>query len=104
MIVGGESSGGVEHDSAYALSLDPDVPVPSCLRTICDFPHPTYYPIGAVFEDGLPTICGGENDDSVYKECYKYNYTTNIWGNGNTGSVPSGLKHHAASHTGLIMG
>ena len=102
-MVGGESTGDLEDDSAYALSLDPDVPVPSCLQTMCDFPHPAHDPIGAVFEDGLPTFCGGENDGSVYKECYKYNYTTNLWGDGNTGSVPSGSKHYTAMYTGIIV-
>ena len=36
MVVGG---GDPAVDSAYALSLDPDVPVPSCPQTICDFPN-----------------------------------------------------------------
>ena len=100
MVVGDGST-----DSAYALSLDPHVPVPSCLRTICDFPHPVQSPAGAVFEDNLPTFCGGARSygsGTVYKECYKYNYTTNLWGDGNTGSVPSGLKHYAAGCAGMI--
>ena len=95
MVVGDGST-----DSAYALSLDPHVPVPSCLRTICDFPHPVQSPVGAVFGDNLPTFCGGAKSyasSMVYKECYKYNYTTNLWGDGNIGSVPSGFKHYIHS-------
>ena len=37
MIVGGNS--GKSEDKAYALSLNPSVKIPSCLETICDFPH-----------------------------------------------------------------
>ena len=101
MVVGG---GDPAVDSAYALSLDPDVPVPSCLQTICDFPHRAHALVGAVFEDNLPTFCGGSTDwtsNTVHQECYKYNYTTNLWGDGTSGSVPSGSKHFAASHTGM---
>ena len=103
MVVGG---GEPAVDSAYALSLDPDVPVPSCLQTICDFPHRAHALVGAVFEDNLPTFCGGStywDSNTVHQECYKYNYTTNLWGDGTSGSVQSGSKHFAASHTGLYV-
>ena len=54
MIVGGQIHSETEDktlDKAYALSLDPDVEVPSCLSSICDFPHYVQPASQAVFED-----------------------------------------------------
>ena len=63
----------------------------------------TDFPIGAVFEDNVPTFCGGGNSDTVHAECFKYNYTTNLWGNGTLGSIPSGNKNHLATRRGMTV-
>ena len=69
-------------DKAYALSLDRKVDVPRCLESICDFDHYTAYPTTAIFQDGLPTVCGGTNygtsPATSFVECFKYNFT-NAW-------------------------
>ena len=80
MIVGGQSDNPSKtEDKAYALSLDRSVDVPSCLDRICDFPHYVRGASSAIFEDGLPTVCGGiDENNSAMKECYKYNFT-NAW-------------------------
>ena len=102
MIVGGAArpSGGPyrSEDKAYALSLNPSlVAIPSCLETICDFPHYVETPSMGIFEDGLPTVCGGRNinnDPHVYhRECYKFNVTNNGW-------EYSGSKNIQGVHTG----
>ena len=97
MIVGGQSNNPSKTgDKAYALSLDRSVDVPSCLDTICDFPHYVRGAATAIFEDRLPTICGGRDENTdpikVFKECYKYNFT-NAWdyaGTKNYAEVASG--------------
>ena len=83
MIVGGQSSHPEKtHDKAYALSLDRSVDVPSCLETICDFPHYVREASAGIFKDGLPTVCGGldgnNNPATFFIKCYKYNFT-NAW-------------------------
>ena len=87
MIVGGQSNNPSQgpsktEDKAYALSLDRSVDVPSCLDRICDYPHYVRGASSAIFEDGLPTVCGGRYENTspttYYKECYKYNFT-NAW-------------------------
>ena len=100
MIVGGQTATGTEsktQDKAYALSLDPDVEVPSCLSSICDIPHYAQLPSGAVFEDKLPVICGGRDCNTnpcVYlKECYKFNFS-NAW-------EYTGSKNYGNIHTGI---
>ena len=81
MVVGGRSVDKSE-DKAYALTLNRWVDVPSCLSSICDFPHYFEAATTGMFEDGLPMICGGRNQKTdpftYYKECYKYNFT-NAW-------------------------
>ena len=101
MIMGGRSANDGNRDKVYTLSLKSSVPKPTCLRTICDYPHRANYPIGAVFGDNLPTFCGG-GDGTIYRACYKYNYTTNLWGNSTQGSIPSGYKNFATYHEGSI--
>ena len=93
MIVGGTSNEKSE-DKAYALSLSPSVDVPSCLESICDFPHYVQDGMAAIFDDGLPTVCGGVSTDPLkfYTECYKFNFT-NAW-------EYSGSKHYKTLHTG----
>ena len=83
MIVGGrmtEGTGEKNSDKVYAKSLDPSVSVPSCLKSTlesptCDFPRYFRAATSAIFKDGLPTVCGGWNENVYYKECYKFNYT-----------------------------
>ena len=77
MIVGGQSSEKYE-DKAYAFSLSPSVDVPSCLESICDFPNYVRPSSAAVFDDGLPTVCGGVDTNSMYNQCFKFNFT-NAW-------------------------
>ena len=95
MIVGGQADDKVE-DKAYAMSLSPTVDVPSCLESICDFPHYVQPTSAAIFDDGLPTVCGGRNSDTsphtFYNECYKFNFT-NAW-------EYSGSKHFRNIHSG----
>ena len=96
MIVGGHSSEGGSSDKAYALNLDPTKDVPTCLRHICDFPHVVDLPTTAIFQDGLPAVCGGwKNNDKFYKSCYKFNYT-NAW-------VPAGSRNDFAVWKGWIF-
>ena len=104
MIVGGRADGAISRDKVYALSLDPAIQVPTCLHTICDYPITVYGPRGALFDDNVPTFCSGINSNdghSVHNECYKYNYTSNLWGNGTRGSIPSGYKNYFAGAEGL---
>ena len=94
MVVGGASDEKVT-DKAYAISLKSSVAVPSCLESICDFPNYIYSAVSAIFEDGLPTVCGGRKDTSpltYYKECYKFNYT-DAWD-------PAGTKNYFSAHSG----
>ena len=94
MIVGGQSSEKSE-DKTYALSLDPQVEVPSCLRNMCDFPRYFEGASAGIFEDGLPTVCGGRTRGSpqvYHKDCFKFNFT-NAW-------EYSGSKSFFTSHTG----
>ena len=99
MIVGGktnegDSANGVwkSTDKAYALSLNRKVNVPRCLQSICDYDHYVTYPTTAIFEDGLPTVCGGTkynspNSPTYLRECFKYNFT-NAWSKSGT------MEHH----------
>ena len=106
MIVGGRADGAISRDKVYALSLDPAIQVPTCLHTICDYPITVYSPRGALFDDNVPTFCSGINSNdghSVHNECYKYNYTSNLWGNGTRGSIPSGYKNYFAAAGGLAV-
>ena len=99
MIVGGGSSNPRKsEDKAYALSLNPSsVAIPSCLEAICDFPHYVETPSMGIFDDGLPTVCGGRNvnddPDTYHRECYKFNVTNNGW-------EYSGSKNIQGVHTG----
>ena len=101
MVVGGRSWNPEKtEDKGYALSLNPSsVDVPSCLETICDFPHYIESPSMGIFEDGLPTVCGGRGRNmntvphTYYNECFKFNFTNNAW-------EFSGSKHFPGIHTG----
>ena len=100
MIVGGavHEPTRKSEDKAYALSLNPSsVDIPSCLETICDFPHYVETPSMGIFEDGLPTVCGGRNINTnphiYHRECYKFNVTNNGW-------EYSGSKNIEGVHTG----
>ena len=97
MVVGGMKDDEVNTDKAYAMSLDPSVSVPSCLMsTICDFPHYFRAATSAIFEDGLPAVCGGWHDRAspvtYFKECYKFNYTD--------GWTYSGSKNYFSAFAG----
>ena len=96
LIVGGQSAEKTE-DKAFALSLHPTVDVPSCLTSICDFPHYVRGPPMAVFDDNLPTVCGGRNQNNsphtYYNQCFKLNLTNNGW-------ELSGSKDIMRIHTG----
>ena len=99
MIVGGKINEGDKTnliwkstDKAYALSLNRKVDVPRCLQSICDFDHYVTYPITAIFDDGLPTVCGGRrwnqpSPTTNFVECFKYNFT-NAW------SDSGSMEHH----------
>lgn len=97
LIVGGQSAEKTE-DKAYALSLDPSVEIPSCLRSISSFPYSVYSASTAIFDDGKPTICGGRIEfplnrtKGYYEDCYKLNFT-NEW-------EYSGFKNVLQVHTG----
>ena len=90
MIVGGKINEGEDSanaawkssDKAYALSLNRKIDVPRCLESICDFDHYVTYPTTAIFQDGLPTVCGGTSYSTSpatnFVECFKYNFT-NAW-------------------------
>ena len=101
MVVGGGAGNPnprKSEDKAYALSLNPpSVAIPSCLETICDFPHYVETPSMGIFDDGLPTVCGGRNvnddPDTYHRECYKFNVTNNGW-------EYSGSKNIQGVHTG----
>ena len=60
-VFGGYDQGGgaVGSNDAYALSLKEEIPVPSCLEEIPNFPLGIWSPVAHVFEDGLPASCGG---------------------------------------------
>ena len=90
MVVGGHSAtDGGTTDKVYSLSLDPSRDVPPCLRHICDFPHVVDNPTTAIFQDGLPAVCGGwKNLNRFYKQCYKFNFT-DAW-------IPAGLRNDFA--------
>ena len=87
MVVGGRKTGTtgayadeINTDKTYAFSLDDSVPVPSCLQSlVCDFPRYFRGAVSAIFDDGLPTVCGGQNGDphevERYNDCYKFNFT-----------------------------
>ena len=93
MVVGGHSDQKTE-DKGYVISLDDSVPVPTCLQSICDFPHYFYAATSGIFDDGLPTICGGRKDSpyTYYDSCYKFNYT-NAW-------EPAGTMKYPAAYAG----
>ena len=94
LIVGGQSAEKTE-DKAFALSLHPSVEVPSCMTSICDFPHYVRGTSTAVFDDNLPTVCGGRNESpwTYYNQCFKLNLTNNGW-------ELSGSKDIMRVHTG----
>ena len=102
MIVGGANRNPYKsEDKAYALSLSPSsVDIPSCLETLCDFPHYVECPSMALF-DGMPTVCGGRNANSdphiYHTECYQFNFTRNNWGDA---AEPLGYKNFQGVHTG----
>ena len=106
MIVGGKSynpAGKSEH-KAYALSLDSSsADIPSCLDSLCDFPHHVHAPLMAIF-DGFPTVCGGRNqndgENDYYTECYQFNFTRNSWGDP---AEPLCHKKIAGIHTGKLL-
>ena len=84
-------------DKGYVISLDDKVPVPSCLEFVSDFRYYFHAASSAVLEDGLPTICGGQNfNDGItmvyHNECYKYNFS-NAW-------IDSGFKNFAVGFAG----
>ena len=91
MVVGGQSDEKTE-DKGYVISLDDTIPVPSCLQSICDFPHYFHAATSGIFADGLPTVCGGRKNSPMtyYDSCYKFNYT-NAWEP--AGSMTSSLSH-----------
>ena len=64
--------GGSYSNDAYALSLREDVPVPACLETIPNYPMPIWSPLAHVFDDGLPTSCGGFTSKTPLCGCKKY--------------------------------
>ena len=106
MIVGGASQVPTRRseDKVYALSLNPSsVDIPSCLETLCDFPHYTESPTGAIF-NGLPTVCGGRDvgtePDTYHTECYQFNFTRNSWGDP---AEPLCYKNIKGVHTGKIF-
>ena len=83
MIVGGKvlkDGSWKSSDKAYAMSLNPTVNVPRCLESMCDYDHYVTHPATAIFQDGLPTVCGGwdSGSNTFYKDCHKYNFT-NAW-------------------------
>ena len=88
MVVGGASDDKGSEDKGYVISLDDRVPVPSCLQSICDFPHYISAASSGIFADGSPTICGGQVNYNFYDSCYKYNYT-NAWEPAGTMTYPS---------------
>ena len=88
-------------DKGYGLSLNPRVNVPACLESICDFPHYVSAMSTGIFQDGLPTVCGGSNlDTSPYTpfvDCYKFNFT-DAW------TYSGSLEyHHATGRNYLII-
>lgn len=100
MIVGGrfdsfDDEGKLESitsfDKGYTLSLDPTLEIPSCVENICDFPYYLSAPGTAIFEDGLPTVCGGvnfkTNPYTYHTECYKFSFA-NAW------SLSGSMEHH----------
>ena len=93
MVVGGQSDEKTE-DKGYVISLDDTIPVPSCLQSICDFPHYFLAATSGIFGDGLPTVCGGRKVSpyTYYDSCYKFNYT-NAW-------VPAGSMSSSLSYAG----
>ena len=91
MVVGGHSDEKIE-DKGYVLSLDDSIPVPACLKSICDFPRYFYAATSGAFADGIPTVCGGCTSGSAYEcsdDCYKFNYT-NTWEPAGTLTYPAG--------------
>ena len=92
MLVGGHSNEKPE-DKGYIISLNNSVSVPKCLQSICDFPHYVYGATSGIFEDGLPTVCGGRGTPyEYYDSCYKFNYT-NAW-------EPAGTMKYPAAYAG----
>ena len=100
MIVGGGSAvpNRRSEDKSYVLPLDPSIDIPSCLETLCDFPHYIASPTGALF-NGLPTVCGGRDGatNTYHTECYQFNFTRNSWGDP---AEPIGHKNILGVHTG----
>ena len=104
MVVGGQSDQKSE-DKGYVISLDDSVPVPTCLQSICDFPQYVYAPTSGIVDDGLPTICGGRNQNPLtyYDSCYKFNYT-NAWEPAGTIETPASLAGESWHGLGYIFG
>ena len=95
MVVGGQDQHG-QVDKGYAISLKSAVAVPSCLESICDYPNYVYSPISAIFDDGLPTVCGGRKGiptTEYFSECYKFNYS-NAW-------QAAGTRNYKSVHVGF---
>ena len=103
MIVGGGSAvpNRRSEDKSYVLPLDPSIDIPSCLETLCDFPHYIASPTGALF-NGLPTVCGGRDGatNTYHTECYQFNFTRNSWGDP---AEPLGHKKIGGIHTGKLF-
>ena len=97
MVVGGQKEDEYASNKGFVISLDDKVPIPSCLQSICDYPHYINAATSGIFADGLPTICGGRtNKPNVYHDsCYKFNYT-NAW-------QPAGSMSYNLSHAGGFM-
>ena len=97
MVVGGETDGVKATDKGYVVSLDDNVPIPSCIDSLCDFRHYFYAATSGILEDGLPLVCGGRNlptpgPSEWYTHCYKFNFT-NAW-------EPAGTMSYKASQSG----
>ena len=97
MVVGGSTHNYYSvTDKGFAISLKSSVAVPSCLESICDYPNYVYSPISAIFDDGLPTICGGRKHSSpheYYSQCFKFNYS-NAW-------EAAGTRNYKSVHVGF---
>ncbi len=64
-------------DNVEAIDLSTETP--TC-DSISNYPFPVGFPVGTIL-NGMPTVCGGYNDDSGFytDECYQYLYAENRW-------------------------
>ncbi len=103
--------GGYTHVSESYLdnveAVDVSTETPNC-DSVANYPIPVGFPVGTIL-DGLPTVCGGYNPDTLLNtnECHQYLYEENRWASMSQSMLEVRYKHKSSmvdAATWLITG